>query len=144
MMRLNTAPCEGYAHVILTPGPYPHFYILAYRDELMYEELFLDEPLHLNEGHPVYILIDTSAMYNRLPENFMQGIVRSFIINPNIAAMAVYIPSIPLRVVAHMVVNALRLHKKVSIFQTYHDAYAHLIARMQTPFSPQEGTNILT
>jgi hypothetical protein len=106
----------------VTSSPHPDFYVLTHFDDLQYDELFLDEELHLNEGRSIYILADTSRMNNVLPDGFLDAVTKSYVINPNMAHLAVYIPSTALRVVGYMVIKVTRRQKQISIHHTYEDA----------------------
>lgn len=106
----------------ITSGSHPDFYILTHFDELKYDDLFIDDELHLNENRPIYLLVDTSHMKNVLPDAFLEGITRSYVVNPNIAHLAVFIPSTALRVVGYTVIKVARRQNRITIHHTYEEA----------------------
>jgi hypothetical protein len=77
----------------IMPGSHADFYILTYAGTLETDDLLVADELHLNEGRPIYLLIDTARMRDGLPDQFLETIMKSFVVHPNVAYMSVYITS---------------------------------------------------
>lgn len=110
----------------VTPGAHPDLYILTYTGDLGAEELLIENELHLNENRFIYILADVSGMNNGLPDGFLETVQRSFVLHPHTAHIAVYVTSAILRIAASMVVKVTRQKKKISLHDSYKDAYERL------------------
>jgi hypothetical protein len=115
----------------IAPGPHPDFYILTYTEQLAYEELLIDDKLHLNEGRLIYVLADTSHMSSTLPDGFMEAISKSFVVHENIGHIASFNPSSILWIAAQMVIKFTGRYKKITVHKTYQEAYDILMMHIQ-------------
>lgn len=125
--------------LVVTSGSHPDFYILSVIGDLRYEDLFVVDALHLNEGRLIYILVDKAEMSNKLPEGFLEALPRSFVAHPNIGHMACYAPDAILRIAGYMVANITHLQKKITIHRRYDDAYKFIEQRIQEAQSSTEN-----
>jgi hypothetical protein len=111
----------------IAPTPHADFYILTYTGTLETEDLLVADALHLNEGRAIYLLIDVSHMEEGLPDRFLETIMKSFVVHPNVAYMAVFITSTLLRVTANMVVKVTRQQKKITLHDSYESAHQRVM-----------------
>lgn len=107
----------------IAQGPHPDFYILTYTEQLAYEELLIDDDLHLNEDRQIFILADTSHMSSSLPDRFMEAISKSFVVHPNVGHIASFNPSSILWIAAQMVIKFTGQYKKITVHKTYQEAF---------------------
>ena len=114
----------------ITSGSHPDFYIMNIVGDLQYEDLFIDDALHLNEGRVIYVLVNKTDMSNKLPEGFVEALPTSFVVHPNIGHIACYAPSAILRIAGYMVANITHLQKKITIHNLYKDAYKFIEKRI--------------
>jgi hypothetical protein len=111
----------------ISPGPKPNILIFRVTGELNYHDMTCDEELGLNQGRPLYVLMDGSKMQVGLPENFLEGAKNSFFINPNLVHMALYLESQLLRTIANMVAKVTRRREKLSLHPSFDAAIQHLL-----------------
>ena len=112
-------------------GSHPDFYILSIIGDLKNEDLYIMDDLHLNESRVIYVLVNKAEMNPRLPDGFVEALPRSFVVHPNIGHIACYAPSAMLRIAGYMVANITHLQKKITIHQTYDDAYKFIERRIR-------------
>ena len=111
--------------------PHPDFYILTYTGALEVADLVVDDLLHLNEGRPIYLLVDISRMNNTLPDRYIEHIRKCFLVHPNLRYLAGFVSSMPLRMVSNMVVKLTRQQKKITLHDTYDAAYQSVIETIE-------------
>jgi hypothetical protein len=114
------------AHTI-EPGPRPNIKIMRLSGELSSADMHADEALGLNEGVPVYVLLDGRQMALGLPEGFLDGAKNSYFTNPNLAFLAVVLNNEALKLVAKMVSRLTRRRDKLDVFDNEQQAMAHLL-----------------
>jgi hypothetical protein len=113
------------AHQI-TPGPQSDIVICSIQGELTYDDMTCVEELGLNEGRPVYILLDVTKMEGGLPPDFLDGARKSWFTHENTAHLALFADSHILRMVGTMVAKLTRRADKLSTHETYAGALGHL------------------
>jgi hypothetical protein len=111
----------------VTQGSHPDFYILTYTGQLQTKDLQVDDDVHLNEGRKIYLLVDISRMEHRLPDRYVEHIMKCFLVHPNLRFLAGFVSSMPLRVVSNMVVKLTRQQNKVSLHDSYEGAYESVL-----------------
>jgi hypothetical protein len=114
------------AHEIM-PGPNPNIMIMRLSNSLTFEDMTADEELGLNEGRPLYVLLDASNIDIALPDNFLSGARQSYFINDNLQHMALYVKSAWLKAIGEMVAKLTRRREKLSVYNSYEAAMAHLV-----------------
>lgn len=111
---------------------YDNIVILRIQGDLEKDDLLSDDELGLNEGKPMYVLVDVSEMDIGLPGNFMEGERKSFAVNPNVKHIAVYSQSTLLNVATRMVAKLTRQQEKISIYHDRNDALKYLLSLSQS------------
>jgi hypothetical protein len=114
------------AHEIL-PGPTANILLMRLYGELTKDDLLCDDELHLNEGQPMYVLVDASDMDIGLPAGFMDGKRESFFLNPNLQHVALYTTSWLLNSAAKMLGKITRQRDKLSVHDSREAALEHLM-----------------
>jgi hypothetical protein len=114
----------------IEPGPIPNIVNLRLYGNITLEDMKLDEQLGLNNGTPMYLLMDASEMSLRLPKSFMNGATQSFFINRNLQHMALYTGSNTLDLLATAIANLTGRRDKLSIHKTREQALNHLLGLM--------------
>jgi hypothetical protein len=115
------------AHQI-TPGPNANIKICTITESLNHDDMTCEADLGLNDGMPLYVLLDVSQMDVGLPPNFLDGAKHSFFLHPNLIHMAMYTKSSLLTTVGKMVAKLTHRQEKLSIFTSYEDAINHLMS----------------
>jgi hypothetical protein len=115
----------------ILPGPHPDIRVMKVMDDLTYEAMTADEELGLNQGRPMWVLLDVSQMNAGLPEDFLSGARHSYFVNPNLAHLSLYIKSSILRTIATMVAKVTRRKDKLSLHDSYDKAMNHLVMLME-------------
>jgi hypothetical protein len=115
----------------ITAGPEPNIKIMRIVGDVTYETMAAVDELGLNEGQPIYILLDISKMSTSLPEDFLDGARNSFFIHPNMAHTAMYTQSTALGTIARMIAKLTRRKDKLTLHATYQEALNHLVALSQ-------------
>ena len=113
------------AHTI-TPGTHPNIKVMELEGELTHADMTADEALGLNEGKPVYVLLDASKISVGLPPDFLDGARKSYFVHPNLAHMALYVSSVLLRNIGAMVAKLTRRKDKLTIHESREAAMRHL------------------
>ncbi len=111
---------------------YDNIVILRIQGDLEKDDLLSDDELGLNQGKPMYVLVDVSEMDIGLPGNFMEGERKSFAVNPNVKHIAVYSQSTLLNVATRMVAKLTRQQEKISIYHDRDDALKYLLSLSQS------------
>lgn len=114
------------AHEIF-PGSNSQIIVMRLSGALNYDDMTADEKLGLNEGRPVYVLLDASQVDVALPENFLSGARGSYFTNPNLEHMALYVKSAWLKAIGEMVAKLTRRKDKLTVHSSYEAAMAHLV-----------------
>ncbi|MBC8171819.1 MAG: hypothetical protein H7X77_09100 [Anaerolineae bacterium] len=114
------------AHEI-TQGPRPNIKICKITESLTHADMTCEDDLGLNDGVPLYVLLDVSIMNVGLPENFLNGAKNSFFIHPNLVHMAMYTESNLLTTIGNMVAKLTQRKEKLSIYSSYDAALKHLL-----------------
>jgi hypothetical protein len=111
---------------VVSPGPHPNIALMRIWGDLQHEDMKPNNELGLNEGRPIYILLDVSEMNVGLPDGFLDGARNSFFIHPNMAHMALFSTSSMLNSIAMMVAKLTGRPGKMSIHNNYDSAFKHL------------------
>lgn len=111
----------------ITVGPRPNIKICTITESLNHDDMTCEDDLGLNEGTPLYVLLDVSAMNLGLPEQFLDGAKHSFFIHPNLVHMAMYTDSNLLTHIGNMVAKLTQRQEKLSIHSSYDAALKHLL-----------------
>ena len=111
----------------ITAGPFPNIKIMQIVDAVTAEAMAAVDELELNQGQPMYILLDISEMNTSLPEGFLDGARNSFFIHPNMAHTAMYTQSTALGTLAKMISKLTRRKDKLTIHASYQEALNHLV-----------------
>jgi len=114
------------AHEI-QPGPQPNIVLMRLYGELTKEDLLCDQELGLNDGKPMFVLVDVSEMDIGLPASFMDGKRESFFMNPNLQHVSLYTTSWLLSSAARMLGKLTRQRDKLSVHDTREAALNHLM-----------------
>ncbi len=118
------------AHII-TLGPHPDIVLMDIIENLEYADMMADEELGLNEGKPLYVMLDVSKMIVGLPEKFLEGARQSFFINDNLIHMSMHVESNVLRTLANMVAKVTNRKNKLSLHDSREKAIAHLLGLIE-------------
>jgi hypothetical protein len=113
------------AHTI-SPGPHPNITTIRIYDELQRDDLTCTDELGLNEGRPLYILVDVSEMDRGLPAGFLDGERQGFFLHPNTAHIALFTNSMMLDTAGRMIAKLTRQKDKLTVHKTREEALAHL------------------
>jgi hypothetical protein len=113
------------AHQI-SPGPHPNIALMRIWGDLQHVDMNPVDGLGLNEGKPVYVLLDVSEMHLGLPDGFLDGARNSYFVHPNMVHMAFYSGSSMLNTIAAMVGKLTSRQHKISIHKSYDSALNHL------------------
>lgn len=100
--------------------------LMAITGEVNYEDMTCDDELRLNEGRPMYVMLDASKMAVGLPQDFLDGARQSFFASENLVHLAIYLESALLRNMALMVAKVMRRKEKMTLHQSRAEAIAHL------------------
>jgi hypothetical protein len=114
------------SHEIL-PGPNANIVIFRLIGDLTYADMTCDQELGLNDGRPLYVLLDGAKTNVGLPEQFLDGAKRSWFVNENLAHLALYLESSLLRTIGLMVAKMTRRSDKLSLHDSYDAALKHLL-----------------
>jgi hypothetical protein len=117
----------------ISAGPFPNIKIMQIVDSVTYEAMAAVDELGLNQGQPMYILLDISQMTTSLPDDFLGGARNSFFIHPNMAHTAMFTQSTALATLAKMISKLTRRKDKLTIHGSYQDALNHLLALSKQP-----------
>jgi hypothetical protein len=112
-------------------GAYADMYILTYTGNLETEDLLVSNELHLNEGRPIYLLVDILNMNDGLPDRFLETIMQSYVTHPNLGCLAACMTSKLLRMTAGMVIKVTRRADKITVHDTFEAAEKALIEAMK-------------
>jgi hypothetical protein len=119
------------AHEI-SAGPKPNIVIFRLIGDLTYADMTCDQELGLNDGHPLYILLDGAKANVGLPDGFLDGAKRSWFTNENLVHLALYLDSPLLRTIGLMVAKVTRRAEKLSLHNTHEAALHHLVKMSKT------------
>lgn len=116
----------------IEPGPHPNIVCLRLYGNLVHEDMHIDDLLGLNDGKPMYLLMDASSMSLRLPRGFLDGATSSFFINENLRHMALYTGNNTLDLLAKTIANLTHRHTKLSIHKSREEALRYLLDQIDT------------
>ncbi|MEO8606828.1 MAG: STAS/SEC14 domain-containing protein [Chloroflexota bacterium] len=113
----------------VSTGKHPDIIVLRYYGNIETEDILTDpEELHLNDDHPKYLLADAGEVHPVVPEGMWERVQHSIISHKNLAHIAIFVKSGPLRVLMGAVVKLSRQGKRVTLHNTYEEAETHLLS----------------
>jgi hypothetical protein len=112
----------------VSTGKHPDIVVLHYYGDIESDDIITDpEELHLNDGHPKYLLADAGSVHPVVPEGMWERVQHSIISHSNLLHIAIYVKSGALRVLMGAVVKLSRQGKRMSLHNTYEEAETHLL-----------------
>lgn len=95
--------------------------------ELTREDMTAADALGLNQGKPVFVLLDTTKLNIGLPVDFMDGAKQSYFTHPNLQHLALYTTSSMLGSIGRMVAKLTGKKDHLSVHTDYDSAINHLL-----------------
>jgi len=119
-------------HAIST-GKHQDIIILRYYGNIESDDIITNpQELHLNEGSTKYLLVDASEVHPSVPEGMWDRVRESVIYNQNLLHIAIYVKSLPLRILMGAVFNLTRQQKRVSLHESFADAEGHVLGLIKS------------
>lgn len=114
------------AHEIL-PSPYPDIILMRFYRELEAEDIQQGKRIGIDNGKPIYIMVDVCDMAVMLPPNFLEHVRASIILDDNLGHIAVYTRSDQLSALVRVVGRLTGKAHKLSAHSSREGALNHLL-----------------
>ena len=109
-------------------SPHPSIVKIHYFGDLEANDIISNvRQLNMEEGKPIYLLVDAGDMHPGLPDHFLEAARKSIINHPDVRHMAVYVPQAWLRSILTMILKLLRSRGQLSVHDSMASAEQHML-----------------